>query len=69
MLLNEATAVSLAVFPKDRSKTRDTRCVLGVLNKTRTVNGQELLKNWLRSPLVDLDAIREYSSTCVDMTS
>lgn len=61
MLLDDTVVKAFNMFPKDKMSPRDSKCLLGVLNKCRTNNGQELLRKWLRNPLADLAAISEYA--------
>mgnify|MGYP002064011686 CR=1 FL=1 len=57
LLVDDLSRQNLELFKNIRTGTRKAT-LLGVIDRTATAMGARLLANWLRYPLVDLDAIR-----------
>ncbi|KAJ1650003.1 MSH2 protein [Dispira simplex] len=59
MKLDASALRALNLMPHAQLGTNKTMSVSGLLDKCKTAQGSRLLNQWLKQPLMDLDAIRE----------
>lgn len=63
MLLDEATVANLELFESQSGVRKNT--LFYILNQTQTPMGARLFRQWMRQPLLDIDAISERFD-CID---
>lgn len=64
MIIDSATLEALEIFASPMSGKavawdRDSFSVASILDRTSSITGSRVLRNWLRRPLVDIELIRE----------
>ena len=55
--LDENTIKSLELFSTQSSVYKSNKTLFNLMNKTRTISGKNLLNQWLRYPLKDIQQI------------
>ncbi|XP_056014068.1 DNA mismatch repair protein Msh2-like isoform X2 [Ostrea edulis] len=56
--LDSAAVRALNLFP-NTSDGNKSQCIFGIMNRCRTVQGERLLAQWIKQPLVDVNRIKE----------
>ena len=55
--LDENAIKSLELFSTQSSVYKSNKTLFNLMNKTRTINGKNLLNQWMRYPLKDIQKI------------